>query len=44
MATAKDAVTAAPHIYKVVLENDRVRMLEVVGPARRQNGDAFASR
>lgn len=31
MATAKDAVTTAPHIYKVVLENDRVRVLEVLG-------------
>ena len=31
MATAKDAVTAAPHVYKVVLENDRVRVLEVRG-------------
>lgn len=31
MATAKDAVTAAPHIYKVVLENERVRVLEVRG-------------
>jgi beta-alanine degradation protein BauB len=34
MATAKDAVTAAPHVYKVVLENDRVRVLE----ARAQPG------
>ena len=25
----RDAVTVAPHIYKVVLENDRVRVLEV---------------
>ena len=24
-----DAVTVAPHLYKVVLENDRVRVLEV---------------
>ena len=24
-----DAVTVAPHFYKVVLENDRVRVLEV---------------
>lgn len=31
MATTKDAVTAAPHIYKVVLENERVRVLEVRG-------------
>ena len=31
MATAADAVTVAPHIYKVVLENDRVRVLEVRG-------------
>jgi beta-alanine degradation protein BauB len=26
---AGDAVTVAPHMYKVVLENDRVRVLEV---------------
>ncbi len=26
-----DAVTVAPHFYKVVLENDRVRVLEVRG-------------
>ena len=38
MATAKDAVTAAPHVYKVVLENDRVRVLEVRG----QPGDKTA--
>ncbi len=31
MATAKDAVTVAPHIYKVVLENDRVRALDARG-------------
>jgi beta-alanine degradation protein BauB len=29
VATKADAVTVAPHIYKVVLENDRVRVLEV---------------
>ena len=29
MATAADAVTVAPHVYKVLLENDRVRVLEV---------------
>ena len=27
----EDAVTVAPHFYKVVLENDRVRVLEVRG-------------
>ncbi len=32
---AQDAVTVAPHIYKVVLENDRVRVLDV----RSQQGD-----
>lgn len=26
---AEDAVKAAPHVYKPVLENDRVRVLEV---------------
>ena len=26
-----DAVSVAPHVYKVVLENDRVRVLEVRG-------------
>jgi quercetin dioxygenase-like cupin family protein len=26
-----DAVTVAPHLYNVVLENDRVRVLEVRG-------------
>ena len=26
-----DAVTAAPHLYKVLLENDRVRVLEYRG-------------
>ena len=26
---AGDAVSVAPHVYKVVLENDRVRMLEI---------------
>lgn len=31
MATAGDAVTVAPHVYKVVLENDRVRVLDVRG-------------
>ena len=25
----QDAVTVAPHLYKVLLENDRVRVLEV---------------
>jgi quercetin dioxygenase-like cupin family protein len=25
----RDAVTVAPHLYKVLLENDRVRVLEV---------------
>ncbi len=28
---AGDAVTVAPHIYSVVLENDRVRVLEARG-------------
>jgi quercetin dioxygenase-like cupin family protein len=28
---ARDAVTAAPHVYKVALENDRVRVLAVTG-------------
>jgi hypothetical protein len=28
---AEDAVTVAPHFYRVVLENDRVRVLEVRG-------------
>ena len=28
---ARDAVATAPHVYKVVLENDRVRVLEVRG-------------
>jgi hypothetical protein len=32
---ASDAVVVAPHIYKVVLENDRVRILE----ARAKPGD-----
>ena len=32
---SKDAVSVAPHIYSVVLENDRVRVLE----ARGQPGD-----
>jgi quercetin dioxygenase-like cupin family protein len=27
----RDAVEAAPEVYKVVLENDRVRVLEVTG-------------
>jgi quercetin dioxygenase-like cupin family protein len=27
----RDAVTVAPHFYKVVLENDRVRVLEARG-------------
>jgi quercetin dioxygenase-like cupin family protein len=27
----EDAVTIAPHLYKVVLENERVRVLEVRG-------------
>lgn len=31
MASAGDAVTVAPHVYKVVLENDRVRVLDVRG-------------
>lgn len=30
---ATDAVTVAPHIYEVVLENDRVRVLLVCGNA-----------
>ena len=33
---AEDAVTVAPHIYKVLLENDRVRILEI----RTQPGDS----
>jgi quercetin dioxygenase-like cupin family protein len=28
---SRDAVEAAPEVYKVVLENDRVRVLEVTG-------------
>jgi hypothetical protein len=28
---SSDAVHAAPHVYKVLLENDRVRVLEVRG-------------
>jgi quercetin dioxygenase-like cupin family protein len=32
---AGDAVTVAPHVYKVMLENDRVRVLE----ARAKPGD-----
>lgn len=28
---SRDAVTVAPHLYKVVLENERVRVLEVQG-------------
>jgi quercetin dioxygenase-like cupin family protein len=31
MATPRDAVTVAPHVYRVLLENDRVRVLEVRG-------------
>jgi quercetin dioxygenase-like cupin family protein len=31
MPTAGDAVIVAPHVYKVVLENDRVRVLDVRG-------------
>ena len=31
MATVGDAITVAPHIYRVLLENDRVRVLEVRG-------------
>ena len=27
--TVQDAVTVAPHIYKVLFENERVRLLEV---------------
>ena len=26
---AKDAVTVAPHVYRVLLENDRVRVLDI---------------
>jgi quercetin dioxygenase-like cupin family protein len=33
---AEDAAKVAPHIYKVILENERVRMLEVtIGPGER---------
>jgi quercetin dioxygenase-like cupin family protein len=28
---SEDAVTVAPHVYRVVLENERVRVLEVRG-------------
>jgi len=35
---AEDAVKAAPHVYKPVLENDRVRVLEV----RMKAGDKTA--
>jgi quercetin dioxygenase-like cupin family protein len=30
-AVSADAITVAPHIYRVVLENDRVRVLEARG-------------
>lgn len=38
MATHPDAVQAAPNIYKVLLENDRVRVLEI----RMKPGDKSA--
>jgi quercetin dioxygenase-like cupin family protein len=36
--TVQDAVTVAPHIYKVIFENERVRLLEV----RMKPGDTSA--
>jgi quercetin dioxygenase-like cupin family protein len=32
MAGEKDAVTAAPHVYTVLFENDRIRALEIRMP------------
>lgn len=36
--TVQDSVTVAPHIYKVLFENERVRLLEV----RMKPGDSSA--
>ena len=41
---AEDAVKVAPDVYKVLFENEKVRVLEVEMEQGRRDGDALASR